>query len=448
MKKNFLLLLLICFVFHILTGCESAESKALKESTANFNNAVNEVNTLYDNLTDKISEGEGLLLATKGEELADASLLEKLQSEIDSAKELTVDVPDIATDAAQVSQQIQDIDSQKNKIQAQYDSLSSTISTIETEKAEQEHLKKETLEGVGIIAVKYESGTNGQAITLTCIDPVTGENQVVRSFSSVGKNFDIEELPSSPLWARQRFDSKFKKVAVTTKPSSDGSTHVGWLTDTGNYFDITNITADERTDFSSPILHNKGRFGPEDYFYYYDAKQQGGLWISSQDITIMRIPSSNPTKDLLEAMDDDVGTNTYYVQPNGIPEDGTSIFPMSDSTGEWYASGATTMDWIDTTTYIAVSSWEKDSTIYKKKALQVKDIWGHETHKILPEIKDRRNWNGIVSPDGNQIAFLSKINTGTEPPELFIVSSSGGEPVKVPTDYYFDESTLQLLIWK
>lgn len=59
----------------------------------------------------------------------------------------------------------------------------------------------------------------------------------------------------------------------------------------------------------------------------------------------------------------------------------------------------------------------------------------NDLSKIVPEKSGRTNYSAVTSPDGSQIAFLSTLQAAT--PELFVVSSSGGEPTKVHTGYDF-----------
>ena len=45
----------------------------------------------------------------------------------------------------------------------------------------------------------------------------------------------------------------------------------------------------------------------------------------------------------------------------------------------------------------------------------------------------RMSWNGVLSPDGSQVAFMSRPKNGTEI-DIYTMPLGGGDPVKVSTD--------------
>lgn len=60
--------------------------------------------------------------------------------------------------------------------------------------------------------------------------------------------------------------------------------------------------------------------------------------------------------------------------------------------------------------------------------------------EFIPE-SDRKNWRPIVSPDEQQVAFLSKPQRGSDPTDVFIVPISGGNPERIPShDFVIDDS--------
>jgi Tol biopolymer transport system component len=54
-----------------------------------------------------------------------------------------------------------------------------------------------------------------------------------------------------------------------------------------------------------------------------------------------------------------------------------------------------------------------------------------ETQQYIPE-SERYTWSGVLSPDGNTIAFLSIPSNGGGNVELYTVPLGGGEPTNVP----------------
>ena len=53
-----------------------------------------------------------------------------------------------------------------------------------------------------------------------------------------------------------------------------------------------------------------------------------------------------------------------------------------------------------------------------------------EVEEYIPG-ESRFNWNGVVSSDGTQIAFLSTPRQGTGSPQLYVMPTNGGDPVAV-----------------
>lgn len=52
----------------------------------------------------------------------------------------------------------------------------------------------------------------------------------------------------------------------------------------------------------------------------------------------------------------------------------------------------------------------------------------------------RFSWNGVISPDGAEIAFISSSRSGSVAPDLYITSVTGGDPTKVNTMLSFSEA--------
>lgn len=122
-------LCILCLVMVLgLTSC------AKDEATKDFNILTGDISQLQDNFSKKIVESETLLSETKAENLADPNLLGQLQSEIDTAKNFSASVPNIASDIDAIKQQIQDMTTTKTELQKQFDSLDSAVSAIKESK--------------------------------------------------------------------------------------------------------------------------------------------------------------------------------------------------------------------------------------------------------------------------------------------------------------------------
>jgi hypothetical protein len=464
MKKILPALIIVCLVLFALTGCENAESKALKEATGNFNIAVGEVQALQSNFASKVSEAEGLLTSTNSDDLADPMMLEKLQEELDAAKALNIDIPAIAGTAEEVSQQIQNITTLKDKLQAQQDSLDNAIKAINTskqvmadriaaEKAAEEQRRKESLEGAGILAVSYTAQPYSRATsaTITAIDPVSGEATVVRKFPTVGNNYELP-YPGGFFSSNSPFDANYKRLCVTTVADSSGARHVGWIDEDGIFTDVTAQITSPGGDFSGATIHRNGYFGPDDWLYFEDLSNYVSKGLSGSGFVIKRVPIASLNEESVEVLYNG-SSGGHYVQPDGSIEYG-AIY--SDSTMKHCAHPEIFHTWVNPTTFVGFSRNSLGNIVPGKIYLydgspnrEASDFRrGSNRREFLPNITNRLNYNATASPDGSQIAFLSFLETGSDPAEMFIVPSSGGEPTKVSTTYSFEQDLLYLLEWR
>jgi hypothetical protein len=112
----------------------SLSSCAKNDAVKNFNVLAGDIKQLQDNISNKTTEAETLLDGTNAKDLADPKLLDQLRSEINSAKNLSVNVPDIASDTDAIKQQNQVLTRKKSELQKQSESLDIAVSEIKESK--------------------------------------------------------------------------------------------------------------------------------------------------------------------------------------------------------------------------------------------------------------------------------------------------------------------------
>jgi hypothetical protein len=98
-----------------------------------FYSISNDVYMLQSDISSKITDGKSLLstASANSTEFTDPKLLVKLQSEVDSAEKVAVDVPEVADDTATINKQIIDLTARKKTIQKQIDSLNDAASVVQ-----------------------------------------------------------------------------------------------------------------------------------------------------------------------------------------------------------------------------------------------------------------------------------------------------------------------------
>jgi hypothetical protein len=291
-------------------------------------------------------------------------------------------------------------------------------------------------------------------IQLISIDPNTGDTAVVRECSNQKSQCQLGTSLATfddhyYILNRFSFDSSYNRIVATKVFHNDGATHIGWIDTNGNFTDVSQEIVPPAGDFSGAIQHRNPKFGPDNYLYFYNEDLAG--------TQIVRVPSSNFSEASIEVMDDDVDLSTYIINPDGTASDVGRYVIYSDPSmlcnaphGGLYGG---IYDWVTPTTCIGPNMdycySVENCQICLYDAQTDPDPYGNVINErpLLPDIDNRINYNGIVSPDGKQIAFLSHLTIGTDTPALFLVSSSGGEPTKVQTTYVFGDGDC-LLIWK
>ena len=279
--------------------------------------------------------------------------------------------------------------------------------------------------------IQYVGGVN-----IYSLDPETGVSTMVRSFNY--EPFDHFQDGAQP-WIifNWGFDENYERLAIDTT-ASDGSSHVGWIDEAGNYTDVTELTMGEQSDFSGLPYQVKGTFGPDGYFYYYEKDNQP-----------YRVPIDNLTPDAVEKVD-------QYLQ---LYPDGTVYCAQAgDIAGEQYTDASLSQR-LDT--YWPLGTWLKDDSFVELDNYSYNKYTIHKVHgdgskeDFIPDVDDRWNYNPVASPDGSQVAFLSSIRTNSTGVDhsayVFVVPSKGGDPKKVSDDLSFICRTVSfcyLLEWR
>lgn len=188
------------------------------------------------------------------------------------------------------------------------------------------------------------------------------------------------------------FSNDYKKMAVTARSQENGETHAGWIDTDGNFFDVTDsLGLHAGGDFSIKPDCSAGGFY-ENYFVYNISEENGPHTFC--------VPINNIVPEAIEDRDP---------------------FPFFTSFTSGWEGKCNATDWVNDSIFIINKG--RNSVLY--------DMESEEITEYIPE-SSRTNWNGVLSPDGTQIAFMSE-PSGTSNTDIYTVPLSGGEPSKVPT---------------
>lgn len=263
-------------------------------------------------------------------------------------------------------------------------------------------------------------GFEGHGYAIYCLDPDTGEKTKISSFyyPKIGPNYPyatellrdnnpfIESQPSwgfdSPEPARRYFSDDYSKMACIIwgrdeeNAAGKSSCHVGWIDTNSKFFDVTEALGLSSDSYDSRDVLD-GFSGK--YFGYSRGYRgsDGTYYVPIDDVSPEKIQEGN-VHAVGRPYDEDDRLRGHY-----FPDEVTSwlddTHAIVNGHGDGYRLCSKIVD-VDTRTdmeYIPEYSG---------------DTWIGETR------------NGVASPDGSKIAFMS--DSG-----VYIIPVNGGDPVRV-----------------
>ncbi len=311
---------------------------------------------------------------------------------------------------------------------------------------EEDHAGSRFPEGEGkILAVRYrvignkyyrDEGSSyircvPSQVDLDFIDPDTGEKTHFRTFSTADTHSCTIYngfFNTNTHGYYMNFNDDMT-VMTATIYTADGEQHVGWVDLNGAFTDVSALIT-TRSDFGTMVNHCHPAIY-QNYYYFRD--------LSNTDGALKRVPLDNLIPSEVETLVNKTTWNgTYtYPKPDGSIEDGgqTDYYDESMTQG---ASLGYCYDWINPNAWVGSysSSMTGNYAMIYRYYLDgnPNEYPYYDTREALvPTIKGRHNYSPVVSADGSKVAFLSQLDNGET--GLFTVSSVGGEPKKVPTDY-------------
>jgi len=293
--------------------------------------------------------------------------------------------------------------------------------------------------GAGIIIVssqKDPSNFGSAILNVSAIDPVTGVSTFLRTFKVTGTDSTcVIPTPSlSQYLARLWFDQDYRRVAATCK--ADDGQHVGWFDETGTFTDVTAAISIGGSDFSKSRSDDmSGQFFGGNFYWFADDKPSGGF-VGGE---IKQVPMDNLNASAVTILADDWQSKDFTINT----ADGSLYLHycctlVTSPSGDGF--GPVNGQWISDSTY--VTDYNGNDRILVGKAVAGNDTRDLSEEPFLPSVTGRTNWNPIVAPDKTQVAFLSNMSET----ELYVVSPSGQDPQKVPTDFQFDRHDV-LIDW-
>lgn len=284
---------------------------------------------------------------------------------------------------------------------------------------EQEALNSITTpSGITVLTLYRIRGTTTVAVVVDAIDPNTGVAQNVLSlqFSVLGSN---HEYGYYVLEGNQRFGNfqdqftpDYSKMAITRVASRDHSMHAGWLDKNGAFFDVTAAVGEaETSDFEDPVCYQAIGF-----------TDNGETFVYKKAVDIYNGYAFD--------------TLGYYAVSVDNPQAGS--WEMSPSSSYLHDSD----DWCWLDEEYRPTDWLDDTHFYVDTGRNVHfpcmlaDAGTETLTEFIPG-ETRLNWSVVASPDGQQVAFMSRSRAGGQvnTVELYTMNLTDQSTKQVTTIY-------------
>ena len=251
-------------------------------------------------------------------------------------------------------------------------------------------------------------------ITISSINSDTGTTKTISEFTfgNIRDNGSISVSYVTPEGSgieigggyyatrREWFDDDYDRMAVTWNDGVSAEFHAGWIDTNGEFFDVTKaLGLEAKSDFDVPTKHNAIGFSEDGYFIYKNLVGDGPnvYW------EFHHVPLDNLSIDAVET---------------GI------LLPGAGEEFQYSNQRVRFSDWDSGSGNFLLNTDEKISHLCTSDT---------DTGKTYVPGESRLSWNGVFSPDGASVAFMSKPKSGGMV-DIYIMPLAGGDPIKVVAD--------------
>lgn len=276
----------------------------------------------------------------------------------------------------------------------------------EEEEGGEEEKVQENNKAEGIIMLQVDwTSLSVIDCAIYAVNPSTNASQEIGHFRF--DSFFTENNPEYiivPAWWRfgcyknlyDQFSSDYTKAAATKTISSSGEVHAGWINESGNFFDVTEALNEQaQSDFDAPATYYAVGI-QDDVFIYVDETSNQFYGIAIEDI--------------------ESGSSWEISAADSL---------ICEDCNAWnWLQGYKLTDWID----------DGKALVEKDHVCRMAIVSTQTLEEYLPGESSRYNWSAVASPDGTQVAFLSRPQNGNET-NVYTIPLSGGDPIKLEPDF-------------
>ncbi|MCM1046465.1 MAG: hypothetical protein NC417_13245 [Candidatus Gastranaerophilales bacterium] len=402
----------------------------MEEAENEFESAVADYLDAQAVLLAYIQEAEAYLEIVEGQEVDDPLVPEIIRIYVEDAKAaVEFTVPQMQSDAEGVRLQTQDILDRSDEMWAMIPELEEFLDLASATKL-MEANKKE------IIMVRAELNTTYH-YTVYGIDPETGIQRIISEFDipqSVTANADGSKWQTYPMFIpsystripmRGMFSKDYTYLAVTRYSLETGEYRAGCYKEgEGLYYtDISKCIDAVGGDFDEPVKQMAVGFTEDGRFIFADMPSAPGWFYDTSEWQFSQVKLADSSDAIKTSL------QTY---------DSADDFLMRGDGWNWMEKNWELTDWIDDTRCLV--NYPEESVGLMMGGDRI-DRWGvrifdtatQELTSFIPG-ESRSNWSGVISPDGETVAFLSAPANATGSASLYTVPLTGGEPVKLCED--------------
>ena len=251
----------------------------------------------------------------------------------------------------------------------------------------------ETGEIEGIIVLTMYPSHSQLCVVVDTVNPNNGSVQNILSTQITPviatNEYGYVIFPENPRFGNLQdlFTPDFSKIAVTRVATSNQSMHAGWMDKDGNFFDVTAAVGEaEASDFEDPARYQAIGFTDDGATFVY--KQVDNY--------------SNYAFETLGyyavSVDNMAAGASWEISPS-------DAYLHADTSSWWWLNDYRFSDKIDGTHFYA------DNGNSNTNSCVLIDTESQTMSEFIPG-ETRNNWSVVASPDGQQVAFISRPKSG------------------------------------
>lgn len=250
----------------------------------------------------------------------------------------------------------------------------------------------ETGEIEGIIVLTMYPSHSQLCVVVDTVNPNNGSVQNILSTQITPviatNEYGYVIFPENPRFGNLQdlFTPDFSKIAVTRVATSNQSMHAGWMDKDGNFFDVTAAVGEaEASDFEDPARYQAVGFLDDGKTFVYKKVDDYSIY-SFEALGYYAVSIDNMA----------VGSS-WEISPS-------DIYLHDDDSWRWLKDYRFS-DKVDEMHFYA------DNGNSNANSCVLIDIESQMMSEFIPG-ETRNNWSVVASPDGQQVAFISRPKSG------------------------------------